>query len=172
MIDLKMLIWGGGGALMLFAVLICFLYIWSNWAEIKMTVKGNCLVWSHPDNSDDGMASLDIRNIKDAPGPIYQYKSFWFLPEKSVKWCYDIKVVNKETGVIGFELAPYFIDNHLDTSGKTSGQLANALDWRPAKRLLRQKAKIMEKAAQGGIILLGCASLFGIMMLLDMLGKS
>lgn len=170
-IDLKLLIWGGGGALFLFAGLLISLYIMANWDEIKKTITGNSLVWIHPDNPESGLTTLDIKHFKNPCGPQYPYRSFWFLPEKRIYWVYEVKTEDYDPENPTFDLKPYLPDKHIDFSGVKSDELADALDWRPAKRLLAHKAKVMEKLAQGGIIVMGCASLFGIMMLLDMLNK-
>lgn len=146
------------------------LYIMANWYEIKATRKGNCLIWRHPDNTIDSLSSLEFIKWDEAPGGYWPYKSFFFLSEKLIKWCYEIKKVDKD-GAITFEIEPYIPDKHIDYTGITCGELADALDWRPAKRLLSQKAPLLQKVAQGGVLIMGCAALFGIMALLDMLGK-
>ena len=156
--------------IMLFGLALPVLYIMSNWYEIKLTRKANCLIWRHPDKESDGIAKLELIKWDDAPGGYWPYSSFFFLPEKPIKWCYEVKKV-AEGGEITYEAEPYIPDSHIDYSGITTGQLADAIDWRPAKRLLEQKVPMLQKFAQGGVIIMGCAALFGIIALLDMLGK-
>jgi len=147
-------------------IVVVALYIWFNWAVLKGIVRGNCLVFKHPDNNPNGSAALEIEKVDYPPGPSYPLKANFFIPEKLVKWCYE------EKGKDGkWKLIPFVPDEHCDYKGQGSDQLANALDWRPAKRIFRQKNKMLEKIAWGGCAVIGCASLFGIMMLLDMLGK-
>jgi len=146
-------------------IVVCGLYVLIKWKALKAAITGNCLVWQHPENSPHGIVTLNLKKVENPPGPAYPFHSFFFLPNKLVWWCYEVKVKDQ------WQLVPFLPDDHVDFAGQTTGQLAFKLDWRPAKRILRQKAKLMEKVAQGGIIILGCASLFGIMMLLDMLNK-
>lgn len=159
------------GMMMLFALGVPTLYFVSNWQEIKITRKANCLIWRHPDNTPDSLAILELVEMEKAPGGFWPYKSFFFLPEKQIKWCYEVKEIAKGTGEATYKIEPYIPDDHIDYNGVTAGELADALDWRPAKRLLEQKAPLMQKIAQGGVLIMGLASLFGIMALLDMLGK-
>ena len=153
------------------------LYVMANWYEIKATRKTNCLIWRHPDNTVDSLSRLEFIMWDEAPGGYWPYKSFFFLSEKLIKWCYEVLEVDKDNkpilkdGEKTFKIEPFLPDAHINYTGITCGELADALDWRPAKRLLQQKAPMLQKMAQGGVIIMGLAALFGIMALLDMLGK-
>lgn len=170
LIDPKLMFMLGIIFFVLIAFLALVLYVTTNWKEIKATRKANCLIWHHPDNVPGCTAQLELAVIKNPPGPNWPYSSFFFLPEKMIKWCYEIKDTNKQ-GEVSYSIKPFYPDDHIDYKGVTTGELADALDWRPAKRLIQQKAPVLQKVAQMGAIILGCAALFGIFALLDMLGK-
>ena len=149
----------------LMIISIITLYLISNWREIKLTRKANCLLWKHPENTNEHIPSLELVNIENPPGQRWPYKSFFFLSEKSLKWCWEVKEGGK------FIIKPFDPDEFIDNKGRTSASLASAVDWDWCKPILGRTAPLMEKMAQGGVLIMGFAALFGIMALLDMLGK-
>lgn len=103
------------------------------------------------------------------PGGDWYYKYSWLMGEKTIKWC---KEEPKAEGD-GFNIVAYEPDEELEARGEdnpTSSELAEKINWEPAIRLLKPKAPVLEKIAQGGVGLLGISCLVGIMMLIDMLG--
>ena len=170
-LDLSMYLNMGKYGLFLLLPLLILYYLSENWAEMKKIMKCNCLLWQHPDNNDDHAPVLDLRKVDGPPGPYWSYKSLFFMPAKSIKWCYEIKKVNEDSGEVTYAVEAYLPDEHIDFESITTGGLADALDWRPAKRVLERKAPLLEKLAYGGILVMGGAALFGMMALLDMLGK-
>lgn len=150
-------------------LLVGIYYVFSIWGEMQKVKKANCLLWRHPDKIED--LQIELVNIPAPPGGDWDYKALWFMAPKPVKWCYEVMQINEETGEKTYIYKPYVPDEHIDSKWPTSAGLADVLDWRPAKRILMRKAQMMQKLAQGGVIILGCASIFGIMALLDMLGK-
>ena len=154
----------------IFMLTLPVLYFAINWKEIQLTRKANCLLWKHPENTPENISLLELVNIENPPGQLWPYKSFFFLSEKPLKWCYEKKVI-KEGGEIEFTVHAFNPDEHIDTKKRTSASLASAIGWDWCKPILGRTSPLMEKVAQGGILIMGGASLFGIMALLDMLGK-
>ncbi len=150
------------------------LYLASNWREIQLTRKANCLLWKHPENTKDHVSALELINMESPPGPSWPYKAFFFLSERSIKWCWEVKKevkTGQKKGNVSFKIEPFNPDDHIGAMQKTSASLFSAVDWEWCKPILGRTAPLMEKLAQGGIVIMGGVALFGIMALLDMLGK-
>jgi hypothetical protein len=141
-------------------------YLKRNYNEIKAITKGNCLIWRHPKHNPNRVPKLELIDFPDAPGADWFYDAFWFLPTKRVKWVYEKETANKNIVYEAFEP-----DDFIDKNSTPAIQLFDELDWTPAQRLLRQKAPLLQKLAQGGTVIMGVACIFGIMFLLDMLQK-
>jgi len=128
------------------------------------------------------------------------YKYFFLMPEKSVKWMWEVwdnseeweKAEEKDKPEKTFSLLAYSPETELNRTytdtedteydempGKqvqryypTSGELAAESDWTDAKRQLKQESSIMDKIATGSIIAMPLICLFAIMMLLDMISQN
>lgn len=155
--------------ILLFAIAFPILFAIQNWREIKQTWKANCLLWKHPENTKENISTLELVNIPDPPGQNWPYKVFFFMPERYLKWCWEIKEGEGED--VSFKIEPFYPDDHIKFKGKTSASLANAVDWDWCKPILGRTSQFMEKLQQTGIIIMGCAALFGIFALLDELEK-
>jgi len=129
------------------------------------------MLWKHPDNTKNNEAGLDLVKLENPQGIDWRYKSLWFLPQKYIKWCYEVKNTDKTSGEITYSIMPYSPDDHIDTKSQPSAELAETINWEFALPILGKESPLLEKLAHGSAILMGCASLFGIMVLLDMLGK-
>ena len=152
-------------------LLFLFMYIYINGATIKKVWKGNTLIWRHPENTNDRNPCMDIVKMTDAPGINWIFKTFFFMPEKPMKWCYEIQDVDKETGEITYSVSAFIPEDFIDYKGKTVGELLDALSWDCSVRIKSRKVPFLEKLAHGSMLLMGVASLFGIFVLLDMIGK-
>jgi len=161
----------GGILIILLIALGVLLYIQSNWQEIKATLRCNCLLWKHPDKTKNNEVGIELAKLDDPQGIDWLYKSLWFLPQKNIKWCYEVKSTDENSGEITYGIMPYNPDEHIDVNSQPSAELAETINWEFALPILGKESPLLEKLAYGSAILMGCASLFGIMVLLDMLGK-
>lgn len=153
------------------AIVLPIMYLISNFREISQIIGCNSLLWVHPENNDQNIAMLKLAKIKSPQGPYYGYKSLFLIPEKPMKWYWEVKNTDKETGEVSYKLEVFLPDQHMNLQGTTAAELATAVDWEWSKPLFKGPTPMLEKLAQGGMIIMGAASLFGIMALLDMLNK-
>ena len=144
-------------------------YSWLQWTKSRSFRKGNCLLWKHPDNIDDQMALLEYCKIKNPPGGYWFDKGYWWLPEKKLRWCYELKVVEK--GESTFKIMAFVPEEWIDIDFPTARSLGDATDTTLERKALRPRSQLLQNLAWGGTAVMGGVCIIGIMMLVDMLGK-
>ncbi len=144
-------------------------YGYLQWKASKSFRKGNCLLWRHPENNEFKMAQLEYTEVADPPGGYWFDKKYWWLPEKKIRWCYELKI--KDGDNTAFKLMPFEPEEWLDVDFPTARSLGDATDTTVERRVQKPRSKLLQNLAWGGTAVMGGVCVIGIMMLADMLGQ-
>jgi len=124
----------------------------------------------------------DKKRQMPLPGGVFHYRpagiSGYVVGWHDLKWCWEDEAVAGANPIKPFSPDDYIkpgtpgTDKTPEIKGSiTTSELADVIDWRPAKGPLGlNKGKLLQKLYMGGVALMGCAALIGMVYLGVLLG--